>query len=384
MIETFEFYGHTVVGPILGKDQELSRPYEDYFVEFVGTWLRRSLAEKPLWVDGDDPIPFIEFWFEQERETLWDIVLYYFDCKCLCSSGPVETGEVHELITRGAAGNEGALVPWNMIPLERTLHQLFQEYKWKMYHYDPLDYENGLVCFDTSTHRVANENMFFYHRLEPGATITAQERRRMILDWARNRVHEDWKIAPVLALARANKDHKAFGEPSHKAMLAGMQFDGKDDKRFYVNTGLCNSIEKALELAIERNAVEQAQFIEPPFAVRIMKRVEDEKEMLDFLVQTGYISKSDWQEIWNEKYKNAQEKDPGHRDAIEAVCECGEAHLRVHRHVLQGDGDEFGFDADYTVDNGEAVHANNKVEVVTDEKESDHEQDKEEAAVQGV
>jgi len=57
--------------------------------------------------------------------------------------------------------------------------------------------------------------------------------------------------------------------------------------------------------------------------------------------------------------------------------------LKVRRHVLEGDDDEFGFEASYTIDNGEAVHTDGEtVEVVFDHtKDGTDGQDEEETAI---
>jgi len=369
MIPIIEFHGRTAVGPHLKKDGELSAPLEDYFVKPIRVWFAGKIAEKPLWVDDDDPTPFINWWFEQERETLRDVILHFFDYKCMLSSGPVETGEVHELYTRGAASNERALVPWNMIPASREKHDLLQQMLWKVYHYDPLDRESGLICFDTTTHRTPDESLYFYTRPDHEAVADAHARRKMVLEWAKKRIQADWEIAPILAQMRLEKDYKVLGDPSHKAMLSGMQNDEDDDKHFYVDTGLCNSLEKAITLAIEAEAIEDAIFLSPPTAVKIMKRIKDRNEMLLFMRKVSYLSKMDFNKEW-EPYKNANNGKEHIRDAIEAVCDCGNASLKVHRHILEDADDQFGMNAQFVIDDGDPVHTDtSKVEVVVDKRE---------------
>ena len=383
MIKTIEFHGRTVVAPIPGsmssgrgedrveEEMKMVQHLDDYFVEFVRTWFSGNIAEKPLWVNEDDPAPFIEWWFEQERKILSDIVLKYFDNKCIFSKGVVDASEAHEIISRGAASNERALVPWNMVPVERTIHDLLQEQKWTVFRYDPFDVKNGLICFDAGRYRIKNEDLYFYNRPTFEASSNAHARRKKVLKWAKERIKMDWEIAPVLVQMRVDEDYKILGDRSHKSMLSGMQNDEENDKHFYVDTGLCNSLEKAIELAIDLDAIPQAIHLAPPTAVRIMKRIEDRKEMLEFLVTASYLSKMDFKKEWDELYSNGREGKEQHRDAIEAVCGCGEARLKVHRHVLEDADDQFGMNAQFTVDNGNTVHTDSsKVEIVLDIKEN--------------
>ena len=391
MIETFNFHGREVVAHTDSQGGELVEHHIVYFQKFIRAYWAGNVANKPLWVDADDHTPFVDWWFEQEKEVLWEVVLKYFNWRGLVSKNEIETKTVHELITRGSSSNERALVPWNMIPLIKENHDSAHRHQGITIHrFDPLDDENGLVVLDVTNHKIDNADMWFYNRPEFEATNNANTRRRLVMDWAQRRIQEDWKIAPVLAVMRAEKDYKALGEPSHKALLSGMQHDQvkneekgiPEDKHFYVSTGICNSLEAALKLAIEGECVEQAMFLEPDKAAKIMRRIEDPKTMREFLTQVSYLSQADFDYLWKLKYKKAPEPAVEHRDAIEAVCECGAAHLKVHRHVLEGSDDQFGMEADYTVDNGEAVHTDGaNVVVVIDEKDGNDEQDKEEIAV---
>ena len=93
MIETMKFYGRTVVAPTLLEGRELCELPYIYFMKFIRAWFAGNLAEKPLWVDKDDHEPFVNWWFEQDKEVLWQVVLKFYNWRGLISKEEVEVAK---------------------------------------------------------------------------------------------------------------------------------------------------------------------------------------------------------------------------------------------------------------------------------------------------
>jgi len=320
MIKTIEFQGHTVVAPIVGKDRELIAPLEDYLPS--EGWLWFMLA------DGRDTSIS-----EEQLRKGW-VRKRDGNC-CLLCPNEVETNEVHEIVSKGAASAARALVPWNMITLCREHHRLLQEGIWKIYHFDPLDKEHGLIVIGADGHPV--KKIWFYERPDPEMSAMCHEDYVWLEGWWRRRRGEEWEASVRLARLKDQSAWKHLGEKSHKALVAGAGAD----------TVLCERLEKAMRQAIIMEVQDQVILVDSDRVAPILRHIPRER-LEAVLIDVSGMSKADYIVWYDENIKSSK---PVNRHAI-TVDQDG-AILQDYE-VESGDPTQ-GMDADIVIDGGRVL-----------------------------
>lgn len=314
MTTTIEFHGHTVVAPILGKGQESSHPLEDYFLD----WKK---------------------WFKLEEQKRKDEIRGRDDDKCLICGQ--DAFEVHEIITKGAAGGEPALVPWNMVCTCRDHHTLLQKLIWSIYHFDPLNKENGLIVIGADGKPV--KKMWFYTRPDPEMSGPCHADLSWLTEWWKRRRGEEWEASIRLMRLKQNEGYRHLGAKSHKAMLSGAGTD----------TALCKRLEETMRNAIEKEVQDKIILLDSDRAAKILDHVPQE-HLGRVLIDVSGMSKADYIAWYDEHIRKAGSIKPIKRHAI--TVDRNGAVLQDYE-VEPGDPEQ-GMDADVVIDGGQVVKGN--------------------------
>lgn len=277
MIQTIEFHGHTVVAPIVGRGREM--------VAALAEYLPHPEYENP------------DLYFETDEQERKNFVRERDRHRCLLCSAEVETNEVHEIIPKGGASAPRALVPWNMICVCREHHDLLQRGVYKVYHFDPLDLEDGLVVLDAESRVIPKDQMWFYNRPDPEMAEKCHEDYRWLTEYARQQRGAKWEAATRLIRLKENEAYRHLGEKTHRSLVAGSGADPSE----------CDKLEKAMRLAIEREAQDLAIQCEPDRALAVLRSIPDE-DLQRALVDVSGMSKADYIEWYNENVKKDRRK----------------------------------------------------------------------------
>lgn len=162
---------------------------------FVAPWLDESIATelcRPLkeYFPNNDPNLWVSWGLDKQNK--W-IVESLFAGRCAFAGLPMPGEYVggHHIIKR-SIGHKAACAPWNVIPVlhspndKRNIHGHLHPTNGiglEIWHYDPLDHENGLAVLDRRDggHRIPNCDLEFYSVPSKEKAAAADEYIRMCL-----------------------------------------------------------------------------------------------------------------------------------------------------------------------------------------------------------